>query len=205
VQLTRAAALVLLLGCGSGERGGRAELVVPREACPIGDLDGAPELTLLVRGPDGRAVPAGARVPLIEPPQGGQVIFAGVRAKNLDGSGLEITGSLRELGAEAVLSFDTRLVNLTVVDGWGEPGTPEDISTFANIPACPNAALSEDVQERAHVLEIALRDRRGKHATASLEVIPTCSQPELAQLCACECSKEGTAAAACVHARASAE
>jgi hypothetical protein len=137
-------------------------------------------------------------VPLIEPPQGGQVVFVGVRARHLDGCGLDLTASLREVGSDKVLAFDRRAVDLALgADAWGVPPRPAEISGFANVPACPIAALSTNVQDQPHMIDVRVRDRTGRTAGATLDVVPVCSEPSLAGLCACECSQGGLRSAVC--------
>jgi hypothetical protein len=80
--------ILLTLGaCGGGE------------PCDfVGDMSAAAEIELRVLDAAGVAsdVTDGARVPLILPPQGGKVIFAGVRARNLCAGITQILGYVRD-------------------------------------------------------------------------------------------------------------
>ena len=38
----------------------------------------------------------GGPLAILQPPQGGRVVFVGVRATNVDGCGLQLTGALRD-------------------------------------------------------------------------------------------------------------
>ncbi|MBC7052244.1 hypothetical protein G6O46_24860, partial [Salmonella enterica subsp. enterica serovar Enteritidis] len=90
---------------------------------------------------------------IVFPPQGGRVAFVGVRAINLDGCGVQVTGALRDLGSRQV-RVDGRTVNLRKeADGWGTTGQGtttnlEDsaaIGDYSNVPLCPNQWAEVDV------------------------------------------------------------
>src|SRR5690242_13261830 len=61
----------------------------------VGDMAQEPELVLDFLGPGGALtlVMDGGPAPLMFPPQGGRVIFAGARARNLETCGATITGA----------------------------------------------------------------------------------------------------------------
>ncbi len=61
-----------------------------------------PEIEVTARNVDkvAETVNEGATVSLIEPPQGGRVIFVGVRVMNMNACGARITGVLRDPAAE---------------------------------------------------------------------------------------------------------
>jgi hypothetical protein len=150
----------------------------------------------VVRTPDGHTeeVRAGGAIPLIEPPQGGQVVFVGVRARNLDGCGVVITATLRDPCTDGVIGVEARPVDLTVSpNGWGEPSAPADIASFANVPVCPSSAATRGLDGQRYVLEVDVRDRDKRTAHARLEVIPTCTETSL---CPKEC-RGGPAPSAC--------
>ena len=74
---------------------------------------------------DGSDVPIadGDDLAILFPPQGGRVAFVGVRALNVDGCAVQVTGALRDLGSRQI-RLDGRTVNLTkLADGWGTTGT----------------------------------------------------------------------------------
>ena len=125
----------------------------------------------------------GDSVPLILPPQGGRVIFVGVRATNVDGCGLQLTGALRDLATQQV-RVDSRTVNLIDTgDGYGVSGTPSTavstaISDFSNIPVCPNEWSSTNVYGTAYGLEVTIKDREGRTLTKKIQVTPECGQPD---------------------------
>jgi hypothetical protein len=181
----------LALGCSSPEL-----TRAPSGPCPIGDLAQPVELVTVVRTPDGRTeeVRASGAIPLIEPPQGGQVVFVGVRARNLDGCGLILTATLRDPCTNGVIGVEARPVDLTASPaGWGEPASPADIASFANVPVCPSAAATRGLDGQRYVLEVDVRDRDKRTARVTLDVVPTCAETSL---CPKECVG-GPAPSAC--------
>lgn len=136
------------------------------------------------------AVGAGDGVPLEPPPQGGYVIYAGVRAVNLLRTAVVVRGQLRDPTDGASIGFDARTVDLVLQpDGWAAPRA-RDPSSFANIAACPDYR-ARDIQDQTYTLEVTLIDRQGRTATASQPVIPRCllDDPRLRQHCVCTCSR----------------
>jgi hypothetical protein len=166
----------------------------PDEAAPVcsgfvGDPDAAPEIELLVLGlgDEPMAMAAGARVPLIEAPQGGKHIFAGVRARNLDTCPVSLTGVLRDPASRQV-RFEGRPVQfLDGGDGWAYPRERGQISSYANIPVCPNSWATKDIHEQEYELEVTARDRGGRMAMRALPVTPFCAEPEREAVCRCTC------------------
>ncbi len=194
-----AASLTFALGCSSPASAvGRSE---PSGPCPIGDLTLPIEMVTVVRMPDGHTedVREGGAIPLVEPPQGGQVVFVGVRAKNLDGCGVVITATLRDPCTGQIIGVEARPIDLTASSsGWGEPSAPTDIGSFANVPLCPSPAATRDVHGQRYVLEVDVRDRGKRTAHAALSVVPTCTE---ASRCPDEC-RRGSMPADCTEARA---
>jgi hypothetical protein len=159
----------------------------------LGSESQPPQLEIVIVHADDSVTTAvdGGRVDVIQPPQGGRVIFAGARATNVDGCGVQLTGALRNETSRQV-RFDMRTVNLEATgDGWGTSGTSilsGSISNFANVPVCPNQWSSTDVVGNPYQLEVDLLDRRGRTAKAVLEVTPYCAEPATAAYCACTCA-----------------
>jgi hypothetical protein len=128
----------------------------------------------------------GDTVPLVFPPQGGRVIFAGVRARNLDTCAVTLTGALRDPASQQV-RLDMRTVNLLgAADGWAETDAT-DYSTFSNIPVCPNEWSETDVMGSVYQLELTVTDRGGRTRTRKLSVTPVCAEPTLEADCRCLC------------------
>jgi hypothetical protein len=159
--------------------------------CFIGDRDAGPELAIVVRSLDGRALALapGAEVPLTHAPQGGKVILAGVRARNVSCI-VELTGSLRDEESGLLLAVEVRPVLLApTADGFAEPDTPAELSNYANIPACPNptARIPRNVFGEPWALKVRIEDRRGRSAETTVRVVPVCAEPGFQAQCECEC------------------
>jgi hypothetical protein len=188
----RWACLSLLLGalaCGDPVDSGANE----SESCFVGDADEPIELEVVHRAADGACVPISdmAEVPLIQPPQGGKILFVGVRARNLDGCGLTLATALVEPDTGAVVSLERRPVTLERgADGWMLPERPSEASNYSNLPACPRADLTRSVEGEIYELRVNITDSAGRKAGTSIHVIPTCGEPALSELCHCECSKD---------------
>jgi hypothetical protein len=118
-------------------------------------------------------------------------VFAGARATNVDGCGVQLTGALRDETSRQV-RFDMRTVNLVPTGGgWGASGTgvlSGSISSFANVPVCPNQWSTTDIDGHPYQLEVDLLDSHGRTARAVLEVTPYCSEPASAAYCRCTCA-----------------
>ncbi|APR83621.1 Hypothetical protein A7982_08970 [Minicystis rosea] len=154
----------------------------------VGDGTKEPEIVITVLGPGTTLteVAEGGAVPLIFPPQGGRVIFAGARARNLEACGATVTGALRDPTTKQV-RLDARTVNLVPAgDGWVETD-PTDISSFSNVPVCPNQWSMTDLYGAAYELEITIADRSGRTVTKKVSVKPACAEPESEAECLCIC------------------
>lgn len=160
-------------------------------ACTLGELgDPAldPQMELIALGPDGISKPIqdGDTIALILPPQGGRVVFAGVRATNMHACRARLTGVLRDLTSKQI-RLDDRTVNLKPYgNGWGG-SVDSDISTFANIPLCPNQWSATDVFGTEYELEVILADSDKRTVSQKIRVTPVCAEPEYEAQCACIC------------------
>jgi hypothetical protein len=168
----------------------------PAHTCTTGFLGSEsqpPKIEILVVQPDDSVTTAvdGGTVPLVQPPQGGRVVFVGARVTNMNGCGVQLTGALRDETSLQV-RVDMRTVNLVSTgNGWGATGTgvlSGSISSFANVPVCPNQWSTTDVDGHRYQLEVDVVDRAGRTARAVLEVTPYCSEPASAAYCACTCA-----------------
>ena len=95
----------------------------------VGDKAKALEIVITTLDASGHVsdVTDGGSVPLVTPPQGGQVIFAGARATNLEACEATIQGVLRDEQSKHV-TLDSRTINLLPTQGgWLEtdPQAPE--------------------------------------------------------------------------------
>jgi len=185
-------ALLLAAACSPGSTG-TAKCTVGF----LGDDASPPELDILVlqAGDKLATVDDGGTVPMILPPQGGRVIFVGVRATNVDGCGLQLTGALREESGQGdggrQVRFDSRTVDLIATDGgWGASGTgavSSAISNFANIPVCPNEWSATDIYDNPYGLEVTIVDREKRQLTKKIVVTPECGEPANVGECRCIC------------------
>jgi hypothetical protein len=93
---------------------------------------------------------------------------------------------LRDLTSGEV-RLDSRTVNLLPSgDGWGE-SDPHEISTYANVPVCPNEWSQTNLYGTTYQLELDIADREGRMAKQTLDVVPECSEPAHALECLCIC------------------
>lgn len=170
---------------------------LPREECTtgvLGDPMAEMDITLVALRADNveEVLSPGSPLPLIFPPQGGRVAFVGVRAKNLDGCGVTLVGSVRD-GKTGQVRLDGRTVNLNrTSEGFGAtalPGQSLDsaISNYSNIPLCPNQWSDTNVYGTQYELTVSLKDRTGKRGTKTLRVVPTCGEPARLSECLCIC------------------
>lgn len=187
-----AGALLAALGCSTPAPDGPAN---PYQ-CKVGFIGvegGAPDFDIQVLLADNTVaiLQDGGVVPMLLPPQGGRVIFVGVRATNVDGCALQLTGALRDLASGRV-SVDSRTINLTSTgDGWGASGTATSISgaiaNFSNVRACANDWSQTDLDGHAFGLEVTIVDREKRTLTKRLQVTPECGQPDNLGECTCIC------------------
>lgn len=200
ILLSAAAASSILLGAGASGCG--PEPISPADAgtdagadartgCQlpfIGDPTKELEIEIIALRADYTSAPVaeGDSVALLFPPQGGRVIFAGVRARNVDPCNAQLTGALRDLDTKQIRA-DARTVTLEATDdGWGR-SADSDIASFSNVPMCPNSWSKPNIYGTKYELELTLTDRTKREVTKKVNVIPACAEPENAAECACIC------------------
>jgi hypothetical protein len=169
------------------------EMEARAESCFVGDVSKPLEFDVVYRTAEGelKSTEDRSEVPLIQPPQGGKVLFVGIRARNINGCGVTLATALCEPEGGEVLSLERRPVTLELAaDGWMIPERPSEASNYSNLPACPRADLTRSVANELYELRVSITDRDGRKAGTSLQVIPTCGEPERSELCECECSKD---------------
>ena len=65
---------------------------------------------------------AGDAVPLVRPPQGGEVTFVAARVRNFNRCSVQFAARFRDPATSVELAFDRRSTDLVVgADGWGRP------------------------------------------------------------------------------------
>jgi hypothetical protein len=180
-------------------------------------------------GPDGvlrlTEIKDGDTMPLLAPPQGGFVLYAGVMGKNLSTRSASLLGELRRsVGSDGaplsqpggVLYSDERSVRVEPLP----PGTPPpsaapiaasaspwqevlpDPNQMANIPTCPNF-LDVDIVDNSLFLVVRYSDRQGRTTSAVRKVVPRCQQASPGELrsCVCQClSNYASGGASCLSA-----
>lgn len=178
----------------SGRQVDGADASQPCSVGFLGDEAGAPDFDLQLLEANDTVAPLsdGDTIPMILPPQGGRVIFVGVRATNVDGCGLQLTGALRDLATQQV-RVDSRTINLIDThDGYGVSGTQTTsvssaIANFSNVPLCPNEWSSTNVYGTVYGLEVTIQDREGRQVTKKIHVTPQCGEPDNLAECLCIC------------------
>lgn len=214
-----APAALLLGGCPGGDDAGPQgdagpDVVVidaPPSVCDagfLGDPSKEPIVELRALKTDGTDVPLndGDDLAVIFPPQGGRVAFVGVRAINVDGCGIQLTGALRDT-TTAQIRADGRTLNLDrEPDGWGTSGRGTTakieesalIGNYSNIPLCPNQWASTNIYDETFELEVLLQDRGKRQVSKKIKVTPRCSEPGSKEVtCRCLCKKDYALGEAC--------
>lgn len=174
----------------------------PPTRCKTGILgDPARPVQLeLVRLDEDRAVrdvAACGSVDVVKPPQGGKVVFIGLRATNLDGCGIDLNAAIRDPATRQVIGAEERTVNLVPIagrPGWGETSSAGDfenvgVDNFANIAVCPNVT-ARDLQRQPQLLDVKITDKAGRVGRAQAVVVPRCAQKDPVVLAECECTCE---------------
>jgi hypothetical protein len=161
-----------------------------------GDPAKAVEAELILDAPsDGGAsllvVSDGDRVVLQPPPQGGFVLYAGARLRNVDPCGVTFKGQLRDAMTGAIHSdFDLRRADLEEAGGWWVPKSLASFSTVSNVPACPDATGGGVVDNPDLALEVIATDRGGRTATVMRRVVPVCAPGACEAECRCVCGAD---------------
>ena len=183
-----------------GGGGGTAGQSVPLGNCFVGNPSTAPQIELVYRTVAGQLGSLGnlAAVPLIQPVQGGETLFIGVRARNIDGCPLNMSTALFTVDSGVVVALERRPVTLeATADGWLQPKQPDALSNFSNLPACPKAGLGLRIDGQQYRLQVSVDDSFGRHGEATQLIVPTCGQPALAATCQCLCAANYVLGSAC--------
>ncbi len=169
--------------------------------CPIGDRSLAVEIVAVHWSGTGTSADVadladGGAVDLVRPIQGGKVVYVGVRARNVDGCNLQLTAALRDPATMQVIALEQRPVRLVAGgDGWGHAESAFD--HLANLPACPSAAATQDLDGASWRLELRLDEVGGRTATTTLTVAPRCPDSDQLDECRCECDSDYELGSAC--------
>ncbi len=183
--MTTARALLLSTSIAMGGSGCENPL------CFVGDPKLAPEIELVFLDAAGErhALADGAEIPLVVPGQGGQVLLIGVRARNMDVCALQGSVAVHDEcagspgGNGRIIGREGRPLSLNErEDGWAAPGPQQ--SAYANIPACPNAASSRDIDGHPYLVRATVTEGASERtASAEAMIVPVCQD----NFCRCSC------------------
>lgn len=196
-------AIAVVAGCGAGtggavdaDRSDGADPDVPSLPCSdtIGDRSLPIEVVPVVGTRDSAAtleIADGGDVPLIPPFQGGFIILAGGKVRNLDGCTADVTASIRDPINNQVIGLEQRPSRLVIGDdGWGHP-SGSVLYALANVALCPNFGGARDVQDQPWLLEVRYATPDGRSGTAIREVVPRCAAQDLDCACLCDADFSG--------------
>jgi hypothetical protein len=175
----------------------------PDDVCIIGDPTAPAQIEFVYRDADGVVKPLtdGQEIPLMLPPQGGKVVYLGIRAKNVTCT-VQLNAGFFDDCRDPPIIFarEARPVELREgASGFGEPiNDPTDpfVPNLLNIPTCPSFAASRDQDNVPTRFELrvteALRPGEGdnRRHVFSGTVVPVCGEPEIFDKCHCECDAD---------------
>jgi hypothetical protein len=194
VRFTASLALLALSAChGSDESADNQRTTADTSSCISGDPTQPIEVNVVYRGANGELVPGTpmASIPLIEPPQGGEALFVGVRARNLAACNVTLSVALVDGPSGSVVAVDQRPVALELADdGWLVPQRSSELINYSNVPACPQAGIPRSVDGNDFEVHVTLKDPGGRSGDVTLDVLPTCSEGGQFDTCHCLCSKD---------------
>jgi hypothetical protein len=170
--------------------------------CFVGDVEEQPTVELVFRDQAGAFHPVveGGDVPMVVPDQGGLVMLFGVRAKNMDVCNAQLSVAVHD-PCTAVGDGDGRIISregrpLPLAgreDGWAVPDS-ESLANFANVPACPNAASTRDLDGHPYLVRATLtEDDSDRTASAAAMFVPTCDD----DFCRCLCDSDQVLGESC--------
>jgi hypothetical protein len=74
-------------------------------------------------------------------------------------------------------------------DGWAESEEPMQLSSYTNVPVCPNAASSRDIYGELYQLTLGVLDSGNRRGSVSVMVRPFCAEPFNEAACRCICKQ----------------
>jgi hypothetical protein len=192
MRLTALAFALCAIGCSPSD-GEQSDAGVDGSSCGIGTIgDTSQDIAIEITSPTPNGdvvINDGDSLRIELPPQGGRVVFVGVRARNLEACSVQLSGALRDETSMQV-RLDARTVNLLVADdGWGYTGPSTQIANYSNIPVCPNQWASTDIFDHPFQLEVTITDRHGRKGTKTVNVVPKCIDDVQFSRCQCICVK----------------
>jgi pimeloyl-ACP methyl ester carboxylesterase len=185
---SRSVLAIAVAGCAADDAG--------PARCPLGDPRAPAELEIvhLDANLELATTAPGARVPLIQPPQGTWIVFLGARARNLDGCRVDLTTSFRDGAGGPIVKVDRRPTQLDDTgDGWAITR-----STLAgNLQICPQLTATRDLHDEPYEITVTLEDAYGQRASRSIGIVPVCPDPDATGRCLCECDRDYVVGGAC--------
>jgi hypothetical protein len=162
---------------------------------PVVVADGGPVVVLPAQytgqGMPLRMLQDGDPVDLVQPPQGGHVIFIGAKVQGCPSDVVELLVRFRRAEGGAIIQEEKRTVAMEAVPGEPDTMRPKDSPSQVGQPAlCPDYD-SEDVLGQEMTLEVEVRPLYVEPpvlATARRRVVPTCDRALDQKLCKCECT-----------------
>jgi hypothetical protein len=175
----RVLALVALAACGPGD---------PDCVTFVGDRTQAPAMDVVALGADGTSavLAGGGAIQLIKPTQGGRVLLAGLRARNVCTGTIEVDAALIDPCNGHVAGLEGRSVQFVSAGGYAVAAEPTQLSSYANVAVCPNNIGDRDIEDQAYRLTVSLKDGLGRVASATIDVTPVCAEP--VEECRCICA-----------------
>ncbi len=177
-----------LAACGGSAADTETDLGATCPAGDVGDLSAPPELQLYNQRADGVSTPivCGETIDMLTPPQGGRVSFIGLRVTNMSACGVKVTSQISEVNGGGSQE-DSRTVDLEALeDGWA--GSKDGlITTFSHLTMCPNEWSSSDIFDTEYELRVTVTDKAGRQASSTMNITPTCGEPDKLESCKCLC------------------
>jgi hypothetical protein len=160
----------------------------PRSCAFAGDAARPIELQAIALDAAGNAAPVSNGGPLLleRPPQGGFVVFAGARARNLRPCNVQMAAELVDpASGKPVSELSSRGADLVdAVGGYLQPAHDALRFELPNIAACRDLS-GAGVLGRRLLLRVDVTDSGGRHARIDQPVVPACPQGDSG--CASSC------------------
>jgi hypothetical protein len=194
----RGAVLLLLIAPSCGPRSPVHEPVDAGTDGSVGPFDGGPVLVLpgQFTGENEalRMLSDGDPVDLVQPPQGGHVIFIGAKVQNLapEIDTVDLSVRFRRLGSGSIIQEERRTIVMRPVDGepgWKQPDL-RSRSQFGQPALCPDYD-HEDIVGTELTLEVEVTPIYVLSPVTSggvRRVVATCDRALDEALCLCECT-----------------
>ena len=133
-----------------------------------------------------RLLADGDDLQLVQPPQGGFVVFVGARVRGLADPTVQLASKLSDAQSGAEIANDGRVVQLKQ-DGDAYVPDLRSYVNVSNITVCP-ANTSQNLYDRAATLEVTVTElKSGRAGTGHANVTLRCAAAT-ASVCMCQCA-----------------